>query len=87
MNRKTWIFVGIAAAVVLAAYVLFRPTARAWTGAGALPTSGTAGTIDATGRAAGGLAKLWTAIFGGSGESGGDSLSTNFSGDYYLDRG
>lgn len=86
MARQTWIYLGAAAAVLVVAYLMFRPSSKPLFGGGVPATSGTAGVIDATGRAAGGLAKLWTAIFGGGSSSGDESLSTNFSGEYYIDR-
>jgi hypothetical protein len=87
MAKKTWIYIAVAAGILVAAYLMFRPSSgTTWLGGSTPATSGTAGVIDASGRAAGGLSKLWTAIFGGS-SSGDGSVSTNFSGDYYIDAG
>ena len=85
MAKKTWIYIGVAAGILVAAYLMFRPSGSSLLGSGTPATSGTAGTIDASGRLVGALGKAWSAIFGGGSSSDG-SLSTNFSGDYYLDR-
>lgn len=84
MAKQTWIYLGAAVAVLLVAYLMFRPSGSSFLGGGRPATSGTAATIDATGRAAGGFAKLWTAIFGDS--SSGDSSSGDEPGDSYIDR-
>lgn len=86
MAKKTWIYLGAAVAVLVIAYLMFRPSSNPLFGGGKPATSGTAATIDATGRAAGGIAKLWTAIFGDDSSEDDGFLSTNFSGEYYLDR-